>query len=102
LHSFGLYSRTGAGATGNEQVYRFHLSRHVDGRLISRQPPDHYSIDLSLLHEGFNRDILLVPARAAFGTSPFGSGLRVRRIHRGRIGLLHDWNGGQTEVCGQG
>jgi hypothetical protein len=51
LHSFGLYSK-GAG-----KVYRFFLTGHGTGALVSHNPPDQYHVDLRVLHREFEKAV---------------------------------------------
>jgi hypothetical protein len=47
LHSFGLYSK------GGGKVYRFFLTGHGSGPLVSHTPPEQYNVDLRVLHREF-------------------------------------------------
>jgi hypothetical protein len=51
LHSFGLYSRSGV------KVYRFFLTGHGSGSLVSHHPPDQYRVDLRVLHQEFEKTV---------------------------------------------
>ena len=47
LHSFGLYSPN----------YRFFLTNHGAGALVSYNPPDRYHVDLRVLHREFEKAV---------------------------------------------
>lgn len=51
LHSFGLYSKSG------EKEYRFVLTDHGSGLLVSSAPPHQYCIDLRVLHSEFEKAV---------------------------------------------
>jgi hypothetical protein len=57
LHSFGLYSES------NGKVYRFFLTGHGTGVLVSHKPPDQYYVDLRVLHRDFENAV------AAYGAA---------------------------------
>jgi hypothetical protein len=56
LHSFGLYSsvlKKGA----QVRVYRFVLTSHGAGALVSHKPPNQYYVDLRVLHREFENGV---------------------------------------------
>jgi hypothetical protein len=53
LHSFGLYSKDNKG-----KVYRFFLTGHGSGPLVSLSPPEQYNVDLRVLHREFERAVV--------------------------------------------
>ncbi len=62
LHSFGLYSK------GGGKIYRFFLTGHGSGALVSHTPPEQYNVDLRVLHREFERAVTTY--QAELGSDP--------------------------------
>lgn len=62
LHSFGLYSE------GGGKVYRFSLTGHGSGPLVSHKPPEQYHVDIRVLHREFEQAIANYQTALASGT----------------------------------
>jgi hypothetical protein len=79
LHSFGLYSKDNKG-----KVYRFFLTGHGSGPLVSFSPPEQYNVDLRVLHREFERAVADYQAKLEADTK-LQNGLAAMFGNYGRI-----------------